>query len=216
MKRLARIVNMKVFILILSFPLLVVLLSTRIAFTETSVEIIYKLSSLPPDIFGLPQERRLEIAKLGLKAVLSDEGMQAFKESGLFNEREIRHMEDVKGLVSKAFILLYVGLPLWIVLLVSLKNKTTIGKVLVFSSFFAESLIVLVVVILFLAFDLAFETFHLVLFDPHSWIFRDEDMLIRVYPQEFWFNASVLVAIFAFTITSVTLALGFLLWKRRL
>lgn len=61
-------------------------------------------------------EERLSIAKLGLRSVLSDEGMQEFINSGLFREKEIKHMQDVKDLLSVVFKVLYLGGPIWLIL----------------------------------------------------------------------------------------------------
>jgi len=83
-------------LLIFLFPVLLTLLCVRLSFTEAFVDFLYPRVVLPPD--PMPYEQRLNIAKLGLRSVLSDKGMEDFKNSGLFNYREIKHMEDVKRL----------------------------------------------------------------------------------------------------------------------
>ncbi|WP_213032484.1 hypothetical protein, partial [Acinetobacter baumannii] len=70
-------------LLIVLFPILLTLLVVRLAFTDLFVEFLYKRVDLPPD--PMPYELRLSIAKLGLRSVLSDSGMEEFKSSGLFN-----------------------------------------------------------------------------------------------------------------------------------
>ncbi len=200
-------------VLVLSFPFLVVLLSTRIAFTEAFLEWVYSKEEFPQDIFGMPKERRLEIAKLGLRSVLSDEGMREFKESGLFNEREIAHMEDVKALLGVSFKVLYLGIPLWLVLFLSLRDPRVMGKLLFFSSLLTEVLLVALLLVSLLAYHWAFEAFHLLLFDPYSWRFRDEDMLLRVYPMELWFTGTVFVFVLSMVISSSFGALGLLMWR---
>ncbi|RMG99873.1 MAG: DUF1461 domain-containing protein, partial [Aquificota bacterium] len=154
-------------LLALLYPVVLTLLFVRLAFTEPFVDFLYKHTELTPD--PLPYEVRLEIAKLGLRSVLSDEGMQEFKNSGLFNAREIKHMEDVKKLLSSLFLLLYIALPLWLVLLISLKDIKLIGKALFFSSVFLEAFVVFVVLASFINYEWLFVAFHNLFFDPYSW-----------------------------------------------
>ena len=113
----------RVILLSLFFPFLLVFLCVRLAFTEFFVELNYRFGDLPLDRWGMDYEERLSIAKLGLRSVLSDEGMQEFINSGLFREKEIKHMQDVKGLLSVVFKVLYLGGPIWLTLFFSLKDK---------------------------------------------------------------------------------------------
>lgn len=199
-------------LLIVSFPFLLVLLGVRLAFTESSVEFLYSRISLPAD--PMPYELRLSIAKMGLRSVISDSGMEEFKNSGLFNYREIKHMEDVKRLMSFLFTLLYIGSPLWIFCLLALKSKETIGMVLFFGSLLLELFVLLVVLLSIISYEWLFEAFHNLFFDPYSWRFRKEDMLLRVYPMDFWYWATIYTAIGIFTINLLFQATGLLLWKR--
>lgn len=200
-------------LLILFYPLLLTLLTARLAFTEKFVEFLYARVDLPPD--PMPYELRLSIAKMGLRAVLSEKGMEEFKSSGLFNEREVRHMKDVKKLLDVFFGLLYLGLPLWIVGLLSLKRAKDMGKVLLFGAMVFEAFVIFVVVASVLNYEWLFEAFHNLFFDPYSWRFRDEDMLIRVYPMDFWFKATIYSALVAFCINLTLQAFGLYLWKKR-
>lgn len=200
-------------ILILLFPALVLLLSVRAGFTEAFVEWEYSKKDFPKDRWGLDDSIRLEIAKLGLRAVLSDKGMEDFKASGYFNPKEIKHMEDVKRILSVLFPTLYILAPLWFLLLLSLKNSRSIGWTLVLSGTFAEFLSILLLIISLTDYSWFFATFHNYMFDPYSWRFRYEDMLLRVYPMKFWFDATVFVFIFTFVISSLSQLFGFALLK---
>ncbi len=173
---------------------------------------LYKHTELTPD--PLPYEVRLEIAKLGLRSVLSDEGMQEFKNSGLFNAREIKHMEDVKKLLSSLFLLLYIALPLWLVLLISLKDIKLIGKALFFGSVFLEAFVVFVVLASFVNYEWLFVAFHNLFFDPYSWRFFEQDMLLRVYPMDFWYKATIYTSLGLFGFNLLLQALGFYLWRK--
>ncbi len=199
-------------LLIVLFPILLTLLVVRLAFTDLFVEFLYKRVDLPPD--PMPYELRLSIAKLGLRSVLSDSGMEEFKSSGIFNEREIKHMEDVKRLLSFSFGFMYIILPLWLFGFLSLKNKRAMGKVLFFGGLLLEVFVLFVLIASALSYDWLFTAFHNLFFDPYSWRFRDEDMLLRVYPMDFWFKATLYTAVGAFFTNVLLQTLGFILWRR--
>ncbi len=198
-------------LLVVLFPLLLVLLVVRLAFTEPFVEFLYKRVELPHD--PMPYELRLSIAKMGLRSVLSEKGMEEFKNSGLFNEREIRHMEDVKRLLSFFFGFFYFGLFLWLLGFFSLRKKKEMGKVLFFGSLLLEILVIFVFLASMINYHWLFEAFHNLFFDPYSWRFRDEDMLLRVYPMDFWFKATLYTAFGIFFLNLILQAVGFILWR---
>ncbi|MFN7065391.1 MAG: TIGR01906 family membrane protein [Aquificaceae bacterium] len=207
---------MKVFLkvlLVVLFPLLLTLLSVRIAFTEAFVEFLYPRVELPQD--PMPYELRLSIAKLGLRSVLTDKGMEELKNSGLFNEREIRHIEDVKRLLGFSFVLLYIGLPIFLLGLLSLREIKNIGMVLFFGSLLLEVFALFVLLSSVINYEGIFTAFHELFFDPHSWRFFEEDMLIRVYPMDFWLKATLYTTLMVFFVNLFPQALGLLLWRRR-
>jgi len=158
-------------------------------------------------------EERLSIAKLGLRSVLSDEGMQEFINSGLFREKEVKHMQDVKELLSVVFKVLYLGAPLWLILFFSLNDKRKMGLTLLLGATLTEIFVIFVLIFSLLNYDLLFEAFHNLFFDPYSWRFLDQDMLLRVYPVKFWYNATLWVSVFALILNSFFQALGFILWR---
>lgn len=197
--------------LVVFFPPLLTLLGVRLAFTEAFLELLYKGVNLPPD--PMPYELRLSVAKLGLRSVLSEEGMREFKNSGLFNYREVKHMEDVKNLLKVSFGLLYVGLPAWLLGLAVLKDLRRVGRVLFLGGLLLELLVVLVIFLSLTSYQWLFEAFHNLFFDPYSWRFREEDMLLRVYPMDLWYKATLYTALMVFVFGAVFQAVGFLLWK---
>ncbi|SNZ16491.1 TIGR01906 family membrane protein [Hydrogenobacter hydrogenophilus] len=204
---------MRKLLAILTLPVLTVLLSVRLAFTEFFVRWEYSKKDFPEDRWGLSNEVRLRIAKLGLRAVLSDEGMKDFKRSGFFGEREIKHMEDVKELLSFLFPTLYVLGVLWLFLTLSLGSKRNIGQVLIISGGITQGLVLIIFLISLINYDWLFTTFHNYVFDPYSWRFKDDDMLLRVYPMKFWFDATLFVGSLSFILGSVLQGVGFLLIK---
>lgn len=204
---------MRKLLAILTLPVVLVLLSVRLAFTEFFVRWEYSKKGFPEDRWGLSNEVRLQIAKLGLRAVLSDEGMKDFKRSGFFGEREIKHMEDVKELLSFLFPTLYVLGVLCLFLTLSLGSKRDIGRVLIISGGITQGLVLIIFLMSLINYDWLFTTFHNYVFDPYSWRFKDDDMLLRVYPMRFWFDATIFVGSLTFILSSILQGVGFLLVK---
>ncbi len=199
-------------LLVALFPLFLTLLCVRVAFTEKYIEFIYSKTNLPPD--PMPYQLRMDIAKLGLRSVLSHKGMEEFKNSGLFNQREIKHMEDVKRLLKFFFSFLYVGLPIYLIGLFSLRDLKQIGKTLFFGSLLLELFALFVIFASLINYEWIFVAFHDLFFDPYSWRFFDEDMLIRVYPMDFWYKATLYTTLMTLFVNLFLQAIGLLLWKR--
>ncbi len=207
----------------ITLPYIIVTLSTRIAFNEWFIDWQYSLKSFPEDIYGLSKEERKKLAKLGLKAVLSDEGLEEFKRAKLpdgrkaFRFKEVKHMEDVKNLLSFLFPLAYILLginTLLIVLNIIFGNIKLVANSLIWGGLLCIGFLVLAGLISLIDYDLAFEKFHDLFFDPYSWRFRYTDTLLRIYPKVFWFNGTVFVISLSIVISLMLITIGFLLKKR--
>ncbi len=186
-------------LVVLLSPIVFVGLSTRVAFMEWFIEWEYSKEDFPKDRYGLDDEYRKYLAKLGLRAVLSDEGMEEFKRATLpdgrlaFNRREVKHMEDVKNLLEVAFPAVYASALLWVLSLFVLRKPRLVGNALVAGSFFSLLLAGGIGLFSYLNYDLAFELFHNYVFDPYSWRFRYTDTLLRIYPMKFWKDGTFFV-----------------------
>ncbi len=109
----------------------------------------------------------------------------------VFNEREQLHLADVKRVIRAVHVLSF---ALFIILLMLLSHADPSR---VFSRGFIF-LLVLLGVLAILPFNLVFEHFHQFAFEPGSWIFPAESMLIRLYPVAFFrtfFHAIVTFAV---------------------
>ena len=208
-------------LVVLLSPIVFVGVPVRIAFNEWFVEWEYSKKDFPRDRYGMQYQERISLAKLGLRAVLSDEAMEEFKRAKLpngrpaFNPREIKHMEDVKKILSIFFPLVYGSVFLWITALVLTGSLRNVGKALVMGSVFSLLLTTAVAVFSKTNYKLAFELFHNLLFDPYSWKFRPWDTLIRIYPLKFWYDATMLVAVLALGLCLLSLSVGLFLLRYR-
>jgi len=199
-------------ILVIVFPYISLGLSARIAFSEKFIEWEYSKKDFPRDRWGMEKEERLKLAKLGLKAVMSDEGMEEFKNAKLkngrkaFTQRETKHMGDVKRFLSFFFPSVYILALFWISGVILLKSF----EVLIWSGVFNTFFLAFLGILTFINYNKAFEVFHNILFDPYSWRFRYSDTLIRIYPMKFWYDGTVFVAVLSFLFGAIVLMAGIL------
>ncbi len=208
-------------VVVLLSPIIFIGVPTRVAFNEWFIEWEYSKEDFPKDRWGLPDEYRKKLAKIGLRAVLSDEGMEEFKRARLpdgrraFNVREIRHMEDVKRVLDVFFPLVYASLVLTALIFLLVRDAGFIGKTLIASSLFSTGLALFALLFSLIDYDKAFELFHIILFDPYSWRFRSTDTLLRIYPMKFWFDGTLFVIGGALFLNLISLGTGIFLLKRR-
>lgn len=207
------------FLLAIIFPIFSTGISVRIAFNEWIIDYIYAQKDFPKDKWGLPESFRKKLAKIGLKAVLSDKGFEEFRKATLpngrpaFTKKEIDHMKDVKDFLKKFFPFVYLVGFLWLLGLFISRSPSY----LILSGIVGISTLGILALLTFTNYNKAFELFHIITFDPYSWKFRYTDTLLRIYPMKFWYEATKLVAIIAFTINFFTLILGVLgyLFKKK-
>ncbi len=203
-----------ILLLALLFPFVTVGISVRIAFNEWIIDYIYAKKDFPKDRYGLPDKHRKELAKLGLRAVLSDEAFEEFKRAKLpdgrpaFRQEEVRHMHDVKEFLKKFFPAVYLATILWLIGFLISRSP----NYLIFSGLMGILTLSLLGILVFSNYNKAFEIFHIITFDPYSWRFKYTDTLIRIYPMKFWFEATKIVAIMSFFFSFLVIVLGFS-WK---
>lgn len=146
------------------------------------------------------------------------------EEREIFNQREVLHMRDVKGLIRGVY--LFAGTSFIYILAVAAGGLVGVGR-----SFLAQlarlvlkgGLLTLVLLILFglfslVGFEALFIGFHYISFSNDLWqLDPHTDYLIIMFPLGFWFDATMRVAI-----TSIVGAVlvsagsgGYLLYRRR-
>ena len=195
-------------------PVFLILTSVRLMLTPAFIHLEYSMPGFPEDSYGFNLEDRLTWAPKALEYLLNDAGIDLLGDlrfedgEAVFNERELRHMDDVKRLVRLALsvwtgagILLIAGCTLlarfggFAALLRALRG----GAI--------ASLVVMGVLVLTLAasFSFVFVGFHRIFFEGDSWLFYYSDTLIRLFPQRFWQD------VFTFLVGG-TVALAGLIW----
>jgi integral membrane protein (TIGR01906 family) len=194
-------------------PLALIGAALRILLTPLYYNVEYRMPYFPADEYGMTQEERLHWAPFAVNylvnsADISYLGNLKFEDgSPLYNERELKHMEDVKNVVAGA-------LRVWIISLVILAllaitayrgkwipdyvNGLRRGGLWMIGLAVALGAIVGVGITVnpnvFWGF---FVFFHSLFFEGDTWLFLYSDTLIRLFPIRFWQDAFLAAAILA-------------------
>jgi integral membrane protein (TIGR01906 family) len=119
----------------------------------------------------------------------------------LFNERETDHLTDVKNLFRTVFRVQEASLAFALVFMVAVFIWATeaplrlLARIVLGASLFTLGLLVLFGVLALVGFDELFLRFHLVAFTNDLWKLNSAtDHLIQMFPRDFWFDATMLVA----------------------
>ncbi|TVR22253.1 MAG: TIGR01906 family membrane protein [Anaerolineaceae bacterium] len=187
----------------LAVPILLVLFSVRLIMTPLFLQIEYNRPGFPDDPYGFTREERLLHAGQMLDYLIYNQPVEAISEltfpdgEPLFNPREVRHMEDVQVVTRIAyFILFFMSLATAIISLYSARREESRAALrigLTQGAVLTLALIGAIVVLAIFAWDLFFNSFHELLFDPGTWRFAFSDTLIRLFPEQFWFDAAILI-----------------------
>jgi integral membrane protein (TIGR01906 family) len=178
-------------LIILFTPLMIVTSSIRVALTPLFVNIEYNLPNFPEDEYGFSMEERLDWAKYAIKYVsgrISDQDFagQTFPDdSPLFNEREIKHMIDVRNLtvITIMFWRIFTLITILLVLF-AWKEVEWRAPILTGASrgaYLTLSLIAAVLVFLTINFDQLFTGFHLIFFEGDTEEALDNEHLREIF-----------------------------------
>jgi integral membrane protein (TIGR01906 family) len=189
----------------LAVPILLVLISVWFVMSPIFLRFEYYRFDFPEDSYGFTTEDRMTYAPRVLNYLFNDADISYLGEMTfpngrqMFNQRELRHMEDVKIVTRNAYLLLIImivvssfgGVFAWRRkgLRQAIKQGLLQGAVLTIM------LIIAIVLLSILAWDLFFTAFHDLFFASGTWRFAYSDTLIRLFPERFWFDAAITVGL---------------------
>ena len=138
--------------------------------------------------------------------------------SPAFNEREIKHMQDVRVLMGVVFPIQLIGLALIIILAIVLHRfaawRRVVPNGLKWGSILTLTLLAGLIAYVLINFDAFFLTFHQMFFAGDTFMFLYTDTLIRLYPEVLWSDASILIGVMT-VIVAVVLLVGSGVWLKR-
>lgn len=196
--------SLVLYILLPAVVLFVMMTSIRLLMNPLFLTIEYNMPGFPPDAFGFTKDDRLHWANLSLKYLLNDADISFLRDlrfengSQVFNERELRHMLDVKILVQQmirawgilGIFIFLTGVWAW--------RGRWLGEYWLTLSLAGWAILIIIGLILagvMIGFSSLFTGFHLIFFEGDTWLFYYSDTLIRLFPLRFWQDAFTLMGI---------------------
>ena len=167
----------------------------------------FEYGRIAPDVFGFTQEERLALADATLdymqRPESADEAIYLLEDlrlpgtdRPLYNPEEIGHMIDVKNVADTFRTVTWV---LGLVILGSLiylfwrPPTRLLGATALFQGGLLTVFLVLgIMLFMLVAWSLAFTVFHNLFFAEGTWTFAYSDSLIRLFPEQFWFDFGIL------------------------
>ena len=219
----------------LGLPLLLVAASVRLLLTHEFLRLEYQRPGFPADPYGFTRQDRLEyglyaidyLYQAGDSSTLAAQQLPREKcwqpvddaaHCPLFNANELRHLEDVKRIVTFIFtIAALCGVALAAALMAALARpelQPHLQRGLRSGAILTLAAILMLAVVAAAAWDSAFDRFHELFFAAGSWRFPFSDSLIRLYPEQLFVDASLIIGALCAT-GAVALLLLESLWHRR-
>jgi integral membrane protein (TIGR01906 family) len=180
-----------VVLLALTIPLVLILNGFRIAASDWYVRFEYGRLDLPA--------QNLPLALTGLHSIQpGGEGIAQLRRAELppglppFQERELRHMQDVRTQLGRLYLAHLVAAAL--VALGALLLGRRILNALRAGALVTLGIAAVVGAYVLIGFDSFFTGFHRIFFEGDSWQFAETDTLIRLYPEAFWRDTAIFLA----------------------
>jgi integral membrane protein (TIGR01906 family) len=189
----------------------------------------FSYSRIAPDLYGFTLQERLDLAHATLdymrQTAPADEVIYMLEDlrlpgtdQPLYTESEIGHMIDVKNLTDTIT---------WIVIVTSIivvggllflilngATRTLGWKTMMQAGLFTLLTLGLIGLFIGVAWPIFFETFHELLFPPGTWTFYYSDSLIRLFPEQFWFEVGVIIVGTTLVMAAVLALFGWQMSKR--
>lgn len=208
-------------IIVVGVPILLVLFGVRLVMTDAFLRLEYLREGFPRDVYGFTTEDRLYYAPFALNYLLNGEDISYLSDlefldtrQPLFNARELRHMFDVKRVTQAAFT---VAVVLAITVLASMLtlrfrhgSRDRLRYALMRGAYATFALIILIVVLAVVGWEIFFTGFHRLFFEGDTWLFSWSDTLIRLFPEQFWFDAAIAIGVLTIFGALLILLIAFL------
>ena len=211
-------------LLILMIPFIVLIGAVRLLTTPAFAVFEYNRSWFPSDPYGMNKPERLRWSAYAIKYLSNDAeinylGDLRFEDdTAVFNERELKHMIDVKQVMKSSFTVWYALLGFSFAVLIwflVMREWKVFGLALTWGAWLTIGLLVSVLVFVAISFNQLFERFHQLFFADGSWVFYQSDTLIRLFPLEFWRDAFILVCVISLLVAGLILLIKWIVRRIR-
>lgn len=206
MKKLSIVLTWLVTLLI---PVVLVMGAVRIVLNQWYLDFEYRTPGFPEEPYGFTLQDRLTYSRIALDYLLNDAGIEflgdlRFPEgvqvpepscsymddcTFMYNQRELKHMVDVK-VVLQTLLKVWV----WVLVIVVLLGVwawrggwlSEYLRGISRGGLLTLILIAAIIALVLTAFGVFFVAFHNVFFEEGTWLFFYSDTLIRLFPERFW------------------------------
>jgi integral membrane protein (TIGR01906 family) len=190
-------------LLILLIPILIIGGTVRLLVTDQYLGFEYRKDGFPADAYGLTTRQRLQLASTNVHYVrahipgdaLSNETVAG---APLYTAREVSHMADVRAMFQEIFGAWQIAFLLFLVLTWACwraKEQRTLAWGLRAGGILTVGMVLSIALMALFAWQMWFKLFHRFFFEDGTWLFSYSDMLIRLFPVEFWFDATVIISL---------------------
>jgi len=205
------------YIIIIMLPVLLILTAIRLVLTPAFLNVEYRMPGFPVDGYGFTLEDRLFYTTKTYEYLVNSEDISYLEDlnfengTGIYNERELSHMEDVQVLIAlalKVWIVLLIIIPLFVLLLLIFREYDEIRVGFFWGGWVSVGLVAMLLLLILIDFDKLFTQFHKLLsFPGDSWLFYSSDTLIRLLPIRFFTDTFIFVGLFTLMV-GLSLGLG--------
>jgi len=200
---------------ILAFPFLVVMIFVRLVMSPIFPQFEYNRPGFPDDYYGFTVQERLTYAPYAIQYLLNGDDISFLGDlrfpdgTEMYNTRELHHMRDVKVVTQYAFASAFFGgiLALLTIYFLWRSNRAALRAALLNGSRLTIGLILTIVIMSVTNWDTFFTAFHGLFFAGGTWQFEYSDTLIRLFPEQFWFDASLVIGGATLLVALVTMYL---------
>ena len=128
----------------------------------------------------------------------------------LLDAMERSHMRDVSGLVRILVAVLAAAILLFAISRAWLRERRRRGRLLMLAAAAIGGVAVVLAIIFAVAFEPAFLAFHALFFAQGTYLFGPDSNLIKLFPEGFWFESSLVAGA---SIVLAALLIGLLGWR---
>lgn len=190
-------------LIIVLIPVLIILTAASFLATDRYLAFEYGKASFPPDTFGFTPQLRFVLASSNIHYVRAhlpsnELSKQNLNGTPVYNPREVSHMANVQAVfqsVMRVWQAVAILLILFGLILSHRGERKSLASALQSGGLITSAIVLVIALLGLFAWEFWFNTFHLFFFEPGSWLFSYSDTLIRLFPVEFWLDATLTISI---------------------
>lgn len=214
---------------LLPFLLTIIFMVTgvRLVMSNAFLYFEYTRNGFPADTYGFTSEDRLTYGPIGIQYLINREPLSFLQDARLpaekcvftsanavtcpmFKQSELQHMADVQAVTNITFTTSVILIALCAIIIGWLwhARRPALKQALFTAGILTYAIVLFVVMFAVLAWDFFFDSFHNMFFEPGTWRFLYSDTLIRLYPEQFWFDAAVAVGLIMILLATLSIVMS--------